>query len=176
MVNIVLEGKHCSLRALEPEDLDFLYVLENDVEVWEVSNTLRPYSRAVLKTYLENASRDIYEVKQLRLCVCNDKQELIGLVDLFDFDPKHLRAGIGIIIKNPLDRNKGIGAEALELLINYAFSVLDLRQVYANILEDNTASIHLFEKLGFERVGVKKDWIRWGGVFKNELLYQKIKS
>ena len=109
-------------------------------------------------------------------CSCTIATIALFLVDLFDFDPKHLRAGIGIIIKNPLDRNKGIGAEALELLINYAFSVLDLRQVYANILEDNAASIHLFEKLGFERVGVKKDWIRWGGVFKNELLYQKIKS
>ncbi len=176
MAGITLHGKLCGLRALEPEDLDFLYALENDTAIWEISNTLKPYSRAVLKEYLQNAHRDIFEVKQLRLCVCNTKEERIGLVDLFDFDPRHRRAGIGIIILNPTDRNKGVGAEALQLLMDYSFTVLELHQVYANILEDNLASIHLFEKLGFEKVGVKKEWIRWGDGFKNELIYQKIKS
>ena len=173
---IKFKGKLCSLRALEPQDLDFLYALENDTEIWEISNTLKPYSRAILKDYLANAHRDIYEVKQLRLCICNLKGERIGLIDLFDFDPKHQRAGIGIIIKNPEDRNVGIGHEALSLLLDYVFSVLGLHQIHANILEDNLPSIHLFEKLGFQQVGLKKDWIRWGCTFKNEFLYQKIKS
>ncbi|MEO0573623.1 MAG: GNAT family protein [Bacteroidota bacterium] len=175
MANITLDGKRCKLRALEPEDLDFLYALENDTEIWEISNTLRPYSRMLLKEYLQNAGRDIFEVKQLRLCICATNDERIGLVDLFDFDPKHRRAGIGIIILNPSDRNKGTGAEALQLLMDYCFAVLELHQVYANILEDNLKSIHLFEKLGFEKVGVKKEWLRWGGTFKNEVLYQKMK-
>ena len=170
----ILKGKYCQLRALEAKDLDFLYALENDAEIWEISNTLKPYSRAVLRNYLENAHRDIYEVKQLRLCICNPKDESVGFIDLFDFDPKHSRAGIGIIL-NTANRNKGLGAEALSLLLDYTFSVLELHQVYANILEDNLTSIHLFEKLGFEQVGVKKDWIRWDGKFKNELLYQKLK-
>jgi len=171
----MLKGKYCSLRALEPEDLDFLYTLENDTEIWEISHTLQPYSKSVLKEYLHHAHRDIFEVKQLRLCVCNENGERIGLVDLFDFDPKHKRAGIGIIILNPADRNKGLGAEALRLIIDYAFHVLELHQVYANILEDNLASIHLFEKLGFQKIGIKRQWIRWGGTFKDECLYQKIK-
>lgn len=175
MAGISLKGKHCHLRALEPEDLDFLYLLENDTEIWDISNTLRPYSRAVLKEYLQNVHRDIFEVKQLRLCICNDQEEKVGLIDLFDFDPKHQRAGIGLIILNPADRNKGVGAEALSLMMEYAFEILELHQVYANILEDNMPSIHLFEKLGFEKVGVKKEWIKWGGTYKNEVLYQKIK-
>ena len=176
MAGISLKGKYCRLRALEPEDLDFLYQLENDTEIWEISNTVRPYSRAVLKEYLQNAHRDIFEVKQLRLCICNEKEEKIGLIDLFDFDPKHQRAGIGLIILNPADRNKGVGAEALTLMMEYSFKIVGLHQVYANILEDNLASIHLFKKLGFKKVGVKNEWIRWGGIYKNEVLYQKIKS
>ena len=175
MASIRLIGKKCSLRALEPEDLDFLYAIENDPDIWEISNTLRPYSKAVLKEYLQNTHKDIFEVKQLRLCVCSIEWERIGLVDLFDFDPRHQRAGMGILIINPENRKKGVGAEALQLLIDYAFTILELHQLYANVLEDNLPSIHLFEKLGFERVGVKKEWVRWGGTFKNELLYQKIK-
>ena len=171
-----LKGNGIFLRALEPGDLDFLYELENRTEIWEISNTITPYSRHVLKSYLENAHRDIFEVKQLRLCICNPSSESIGLIDLFDFDPKNHRAGLGIVILEEKERNKGIGAEAISLLTDYAFSVLGLRQLYANVLEDNLASLHLFHKMGFERVGVKKDWILSQGSFKNEVLFQKIKT
>ena len=169
-----LKGKQVYLRALEPTDLEFLYQLENDTSIWEISGTLKPYSKKVLQLYLENAHRDVYEVKQLRLCVCNKDDVCIGLIDLFDFDPKHRRAGIGIVISNPADRNKGVGAEVIQLMCDYAFSTLDLHQLYANILEDNQASIHLFEKMGFERIGVKKEWIRTSAGFKNEIMFQKI--
>jgi len=98
------------------------------------------------------------------------------MIDLFDFDPKNLRAGLGIVILDENDRGKGIGEEALSLLIAYAFSILNLHQLYANILEENTISRHLFERLGFEKVGVKKEWLMFKGAFKNEVLYQKIKS
>lgn len=171
-----LKGDHIYLRALEPSDLDFLYQLENDTAIWEISGTLKPYSKKVLQLYLDNAHRDIYEVKQLRLCICRKDHECIGLIDLFDFDPKHRRAGIGIVISNPDDRNKGLGAEALSLLCSYAISTLDLHQLYANILEENKASIHLFEKLGFERIGIKKEWIRTSTGFKNEIMFQKINT
>ncbi|NDV44024.1 GNAT family N-acetyltransferase [Flagellimonas sediminis] len=171
-----LRGDKVVLRALEPSDLDFLYQLENDTSIWEISGTLKPYSKKVLQLYLENAHRDIYEVKQLRLCVCDLEGECIGLIDLFDFDPKNQRAGIGIVIAHPEDRNKGVGAEALSLLCKYAFSVLDLHQLFVNILENNQSSIHLFEKMGFERIGVKKEWIRTSSGFKNEIMFQKINS
>ncbi|SNZ00648.1 GNAT family N-acetyltransferase [Flagellimonas pacifica] len=171
-----LKGKQVYLRALEPEDLDFLYQLENDTSIWEISGTLKPYSKKVLRFYLENAHRDIYDVKQLRLCICNMKSDCVGLIDIFDFDPKHKRAGMGIVIAKTDERNKGIGAEAISLVCDYAFSLLDLHQLYANILEENEASIHLFEKMGFEKIGVKKEWIRTSTGFKNELMFQKINS
>ena len=96
------------------------------------------------------------------------------LIDLFDFDPKNRRAGIGIVIASQQSRNLGYGAEALELLCGYSKVTLELHQLYCNILDDNKPSIHLFEKLGFTKVGVKKDWIASNGKFKNEILYQKI--
>ncbi|MEX0288660.1 MAG: GNAT family N-acetyltransferase [Flavobacteriaceae bacterium] len=169
-----LKGKNIKLRALEAEDLDFLYELENNPEIWEISGTITPYSKQVLKLYLENAYRDIYDVKQLRLCICLENDKTIGLIDLFDFDPKNQRAGIGIVVLDAANRNKGVGAEAIDLLCKYAFSVLNLKQLYANVGEENEASVHLFDKLGFEKVGVKKDWIRSGNTYKNEVLFQKI--
>ncbi|QXP53472.1 GNAT family N-acetyltransferase [Cellulophaga sp. HaHa_2_95] len=169
-----LKGEKVYLRALEPSDLDFLYYLENSTEVWEVSGTTAPYSKQVLEMYLDNVHRDIYEVKQLRLCICALDDTVVGLIDLFDFDPKNRKAGIGVIIASKDQRNNGFGAEALELLCGYSRVTLELHQVYCNILEDNHPSIHLFEKLGFKKIGIKKDWILSEGIYKNEILYQKI--
>ncbi len=171
MVDLI--GKKVVLRALEPEDLEFLYALENDTGLWEISGTQTPYSKHILKQYLENAHRDIYEVKQLRLAICDKKGTLMGLIDLFDFDPKNQRIGLGIVILKQKNRNQGVGAEAIDLVTSFAFSSLQVRQVYANVLEDNMASIHLFKKKGFSQTGIKKEWMRSDGQFKNEYLFQK---
>ena len=122
----MLKGEHIYLRAIEPNDLDFLYQLENDSSIWEISGTTAPYSKQVLGLYLENAYKDIYEAKQLRLCICNMDNVVLGLIDIFDFDPKNKKAGIGIIVSNAQNRNKGVGAEAIDLVCKYAFSVLNL--------------------------------------------------
>lgn len=172
---LALKGKDIQLRALEPSDLDFLYALENDESVWEVSNTTTPYSRAILKDYLDNAHRDIYEVKQLRLVITiSEALRQIGFIDLFDFDPRHHRLGVGIILFSEADRGKGYAADALGLIHEYAVKHLQVHQLYANITADNARSIQLFEKAGFTRSGVKKDWVFSEGKYKDEYFYQLI--
>jgi len=169
-----LKSEHIYLRALEPEDLEFVHTIENDESVWEISNTQTPYSKFIIKQYLENAHKDIFEVKQLRLVIARNDHKTLGLIDIFDFDFKNRRAGIGILIKNVEDRSRGYGQEALQLLINYSFSHLGLHQLYCNIAEDNQASIKLFTNQGFEKVGVKRDWNLVNGAYKHEYLFQLI--
>jgi diamine N-acetyltransferase len=169
---VTLKTDHCYLRALEPEDLEFVYKVENDESVWEVSNTNAPYSRFLIKEYLENAHKDIYEVKQLRMVICNNADKAIGLIDLFDFDIKNKRAGIGILIKDKDNRFKGFGKSALKMMVNYSFNHLNLHQLFCNISEDNKPSIVLFEQQGFTKIGVKKDWNFTNGKYTDEYLYQ----
>lgn len=172
---LTLRGESIYLRALEPNDLEFLYEVENNESIWEVSNTQTPYSRFLIKQYLKNAHQDIYEAKQLRLAICKDKNfPAIGLIDLFDFDPKNNRAGVGIMIQNQQDRNSGIGSEALALLIRYAFRKLNLHQLYANINPENKPSVSLFTTFGFEEIGTKKQWNLVEGKYKDETLFQLI--
>ncbi|GAL72390.1 acetyltransferase [Jejuia pallidilutea] len=150
-----LNGKYIKLRALEPEDLEFVLEIENNESIWYLSNTQTPFSRFVIKQYLENAHKDIFEVKQLRLMICDINETSLGLIDIFDFDFKNKRAGVGIVIKDAKNRGKGFGDEALQLLVNYSFTHLGLHQLYCNISEDNQASIQLFSKIGF-----KKSWTK----------------
>jgi len=171
-----LKGQLVTLRALEPEDIDLLYSWENDPEHWAVSNTQTPFSRFVLEQYISTAHVDIYSAKQLRLMIC-DKEggKAVGSIDLFDFEPNHLRAGVGILIADKTDRRKGYASEALELLKNYCFEILNLQQIYCNITTDNESSILLFQKHGFQITGIKKQWIRSGSGYKDELLLQLIR-
>ncbi|MBL86163.1 MAG: GNAT family N-acetyltransferase [Winogradskyella sp.] len=173
---VSLKGEHIFLRALEPEDLDFIYEIENDTSLWVLSDTQTPYSRFLIKQYLENAQQDIFEAKQLRLVICTLEGLAIGLIDVFDFDVKNKRAGIGILIKDQANRYKGYGKEALNLLVDYCFKTLHMHQVYANIAESNETSLRLFENTGFKKIGLKEDWSFDGQKFSNEYMLQRINN
>lgn len=164
------------LRALEPEDIDLLYNWENEEEIWTVSHTLAPYSKHLLAQFIENSGKDLYESKQLRLMITTREGRTMGAIDLFDFDPFHSRVGIGILVHSPEDRSKGFASAALNLMIRYCFEKLNLHQIYANILSDNLISMKLFTRSGFELAGTKKEWIREGGLWKDEHLLQLINT
>ena len=170
-----LLGKNINLRALEPSDLNFLYSAENDESFWEISSTQTPYSKYILQKYIENAHQDIYEAKQYRFVICDTKNMPIGMIDLFDFNPQHKRVGIGILILNKY-QSKGYGSDALEMIIDYAFTYLNVHQIFANITSNNLNSIILFEKFNFKKIGVKKDWLFSNNTFKDEISYQLIKN
>jgi len=166
------------LRALEPGDVDLLYKWENNRGIWTVSNTITPFSKYILTRYIENSHLDIYQTRQLRLMIDisdNDKHTVtIGAVDLFDFEPYHLRAGVGILIGNEGYKGKGYASYALEELIHYAFDTLQLHQLFANILVENKTSLKLFQNHGFKKAGIKKHWIKTPYEYKDEYLLQLI--
>ncbi|MDD2277673.1 MAG: GNAT family protein [Bacteroidales bacterium] len=177
MGNSTLENSQIKLRAPEPTDVDLLYSWENNMEIWKVSNTITPFSKHILKKYLETAHLDIWETKQLRLIIEAKTQSSlmlapVGLVDLFDFDPFHLRAGVGILIANKKNRQKGYAKEAISLLTQYAFKTLQLHQLYCNIAANNTISLQLFKNAGFEIIGVKKEWQKCGNIWIDEVMLQ----
>jgi diamine N-acetyltransferase len=171
----LLENLTISLRAPEPGDLDLLYVWENETSIWCISGTLAPFSRNILKQYLDHAGKDIYEARQLRLIIqLRSNLRPVGAIDLFDFDPHHRRAGVGILVAEPSDRQKGYAREALETLMEYCHTFLHLHQLYCHVAAGNEASIALFKGSGFTETGRKQDWVYNGKDYEDELLLQKI--
>lgn len=153
---MMLRGHICSLRAVEPQDLELLCRWENDPSLWTVSGTIEPFSHYSIEQFIQEQQAGIYRCGQLRLMIDDTAGETIGAIDLFDFEPQHERAGVGILVYDPAQRGKGYGAEALALLEEYARTVLRLRQLWCNVLADNVPSLTLFERAGFRRVGVKR--------------------
>ena len=175
----MINGKKVRLRAIEPHDLELLYEWENDTDIWPVSGTLTPFSRKLMKEFIENAREDIYSAKQLRLAIDlngteQDQIKTIGYIDLYDFDPSNRRAGVGILVGDTSNRRKGHGLEALELLCDYSFKTLHLHQLFGNIHADNEASLRLFEAAGFRCSAELKDWALSNGAWMDVMILQKI--
>jgi diamine N-acetyltransferase len=163
------------LRALEPDDVELLYYWENESSVWRVSNVHAPISKYMLANYIKSSDRDIWESRELRLVIETVDCNPVGTVELFDFDPFHLRAGLGIIIFEQGDRKRGIATRTIELIMKYAHDELGIYQLFANIAASNIASIELFKKSGFVQTGDKTNWLRLPGLgWENELLFQKV--
>tara|TARA_B100000963_G_scaffold250147_1_gene219117 strand:+ start:42 stop:560 length:519 start_codon:yes stop_codon:yes gene_type:complete len=163
------------LRALELDDLEFLFEIENDRKLWEISYTLLPFSKTYLKNYIEKSNHDIFSEKQYRFVISLENKYPVGMIDLFDFDPVNHRAGLGIVIKDT-HRKKGYALESVKLIEDISIKDLQIHQLYVNVGIDNKISLDLFEKLGYVEIGTKKDWNYINGQFKDEVLFQKILS
>jgi diamine N-acetyltransferase len=172
---MILQGDGVRLRAVEPEDLELLYKWENEEANWKQSNTIVPYSKYILKRYIANSHKSLFETCQLRLMIdVPAEKKTIGTIDLFDFDLFHMRAGVGILIADQHDRKKGHASAALTSVIRYAFETLNLHQLWCNILEGNEESMSLFLHHGFVISATRKEWVRINGTFVTEYMLQLI--
>lgn len=160
-----------NLRAMEPEDLDLLYTIENNRELWNVGTTNVPYSRYALHNYIANSSSDIYVDRQVRLMIEDEEKSVIGIIDIVNFDPQHLRAEVGIVIQQA-HRGKGYGQAAMKKIIAYAHLTLHLHQLYAFIATDNAHSVRLFENMRFAKGAILKDWLYDGEIYHDAVIMQ----
>lgn len=169
----LLKGDNIRLRPLETTDLDVLYEWENQVGDWFANGNMIPFSRFFLEQYIISAQHDLYADKQLRLIIEDHKGCQVGLIDLFDFEPHHKRAAIGILIAAP-HQKKGYASEALAIMINYARKILNLHQLYCTIDHGNPYSRQLFEKNGFLCTGTRKQWNLRGRQWVDEDFFQLV--
>lgn len=171
-----LQREYITLRAVEPHDLDYLYLRENDSSIWHEGATVAPYSRAIIHQYIDQYTADIYRDRQLRLIVTlNTTGERMGIADLYEYDPTHNRAGVGLYI-DPQYRRQGYGREALLALCDYAFGMLHMHQLYAIARTSNTPSLSLFASCGFDRHATLHEWIYEHGQYTDAVLMQHTHS
>jgi len=161
------------LRALEPEDLDQLVRWETD----HVDAGLRvaPYSRAVLKRYLDESHRDFWEAEQVRFVLSTPDGRALGLFDVFNAQPVHQRAEVALLV-DPVFRGQGLGRQGLKLVEDWAFARVGLRSLCAEVFTDNAAALNVFAASGYEHSGVLKAWYRVGREFRDVQLLQRLRS
>lgn len=158
----MIEGGAIRLRAVELEDVELLYQWENDQTLFQFGNPATPYSRYQLKKFIETSTGDLYTDLQMRLIIegtVNNQFIPVGLIDAFEFDPFHQRAGLGIMVHSNY-RKKGFAKQAISVFTNYLFTQWHLHQVTVSIAANNEPCIKLFENSNFLKTGTKKDWLK----------------
>lgn len=163
-----------SLRPVEPEDLDLLYATENAAEQWTVSDSNVPYSRFALAKYIAETAGDIFADRQLRLII-DCRGIACGIADLFDFEPLHSRAAVGIDIA-PGYRGQGIAEQALRQLAHYAFGRLHIHQLYAIVANSNAPSLALFREAGYQLAATLPQWLQTANGYEDASMFQLIKG
>jgi len=170
----LLKNETLSLRPLEPTDLDTLYRWENDTSLWMVSDTVAPYSREALWSYLQAYTADIYSQRQLRLMITLTQDgTAVGTIDFINFDPLNNRAELGLFISREM-RGKGLGRQALDLLTTYARDHIGMRQLYVFIALDNEVCLKLFEDYGYSRAGILQSWVKRGNRYRDVAILQML--
>lgn len=157
---------------MEPEDLDFLYTIENDQSLWDVGNTNVPYSRYALHNYIATATNDIYTDGQVRFIVANVKGEVVGIADIVNFNPKHRRAELGIVIAQEY-RTMGYAQAAVRELVAYARNILHLHQLYVIVDKANIHCWQTFVSMEFSSSNILSDWLYDGTNYTDALFMQR---
>lgn len=99
--------------------------------------------------------------------------ELVGCIDLYNHDPIHRRAEVGIVVDKD-HRRQGYGQAMLRALDTLCRDDLGLHQLYCDIVDSHAVSLHLFESCGYSRVGCMHDWVMVGEGYRDVIRLQKI--
>ena len=149
--------KNVTLRRPKLLDLDQLLFWENNLDNSFFSENPIFYTTEQIEEFL-NSDQDIFLNRQIRFMI-DSSGSTVGCVDLFEYDMVNSRAGVGIFIDEKF-RNMGIATKALSLLKSICIKDYFISNLHANILHTNKASIQLFKRAGFNKNGVKENWIR----------------
>ena len=169
----LLKGEKVSLRDMRDDDLELIFDWENRPELDYLGNEHEPLTEAQISNFINHSTGDIYTDGQLRLMI-ESNGKTIGCIDLFEFDAHNQRAGVGILIAENEDRKNGFAKEALNLLTNYCFEVMNFKQLYCHIPVDNNASLRLFSTCNYEETGRCRDWVKKGNAFIDAVFMQRL--
>lgn len=151
----IFEGQNIYLRPITPEDADTYYELMLDRDTNRLTGTQVVFNKEIVRAYLENKVKASPEI--LSFIVIKETDEVIGDIQLNDIDNFNRIANIRISIENKGHQGKGYGREAICLLLEYAFGIMNLHRIALDVYSFNENAIKAYEKIGFKREGVKRD-------------------
>ncbi len=157
---IIISGENISLSPLVQEDLDKLWLWINDKEISQYLTVYRRlFSKEAEKEWLNKTLMDTENPTFAILS--NTNKNIIGVVSL-TVDKENNNSVLGIFIGEKNLWNKGLGTEAIILLLDYAFNVLNLHKVWLGVFSFNKRAYQVYQKVGFKEVGRLREHMRVG--------------
>lgn len=163
------------LRELARKDLE-------SINKWRNNHTLIDFLGAPYRYINIDVDIKWYEnymanrATTVRCAIVEEDDEILGLVSLTDINHMNQSAELHIMIGDSENQGKGLGTFAVKEILNHAFNNMNLHRVELGVLESNTRAIHLYEKCGFVREGLKREFCYKNGKFENLLVYSCLKN
>jgi RimJ/RimL family protein N-acetyltransferase len=148
-----MAGRRCYLSPLDPEEAEKYVGWLSDMEVAQyLKVSYRIISLDSEREILEKFARqgDHFAIVDVKT------DELIGGCGLLNLDSVNRSSEVGIFIGEKSYWNKGYGEEALRLLLDYAFNILNLESLMLNVYSFNTRAIRCYRKVGFREIGRRR--------------------
>ncbi|UAB68758.1 GNAT family N-acetyltransferase [Vibrio sp. SCSIO 43132] len=171
MITTKIETERLILRALSENDAQDLYDIFSDHQVMKYWNCAPWDGLDVATQFIKTSRESMNNNKELTLGIyLKDSGNLLGKIMLFNLEQESRRAEIGFGISRNF-WGKGVVFEAASVLIEYAFSTLELRRIEAEIDPLNVASGNALERLGFVKEGLLRQRWEIGGVVSDSALF-----
>lgn len=154
---LALEGKYIYLKKLSKEVCDdyFMAIDNTSVETDIFTGTTHRFVKTQIENYIANNESDQSRIDLLIYSKADDK--LVGEVVINDIDAHSRIGSLRIAIFDYLDFNKGFGSEGIILALGYGFGMLNLHRVELEVFDYNERGLHVYEKIGFKKEGVKRE-------------------
>jgi diamine N-acetyltransferase len=168
----VIKGEKIYLRPILKNDIAVLNDWKNDEETYRyLGGGFMPTSIDHQEKWIDNLIDTTGSNK--RFIISDNKNVPIGMVGLYDINWIHRNCEIGIYIGNKSAQGKGYGKEACELLEQFAKNYLNIRKIKLNAVLDNENAIHMWQSLGYKKIGeyIEERFIQ--GEYKNLVLMEK---
>ena len=147
-------GSKCYLSPICVEDAEKYCKWVNDLPVAvNLGISHLQYSLQNEKSFLEQLIKDNAQIFAI---ITEDKDQLIGNVQLFKVNHIDQIAEFGIMIGDKSYWHKGYGTEATQLIISYGFQILNLQNIMLKVFSFNRNAIQAYQKIGFKNIGVRR--------------------
>ena len=150
-----LSGAKCYLSPPSEADAQRIKAWDNDLEVL-LGASMNGITTPASSLYLTPG--DPHKLLEHMLMIVDLETDTpIGWCALFAQVPTNRRASLGIIIGEKTYWGRGYGTEAVHLLLDYGFNVLNLNSVELGVYAFNRRAIRCYEKVGFKRIGIHRE-------------------
>lgn len=164
----VFEGDRLYLRPFTVEDSELLYAALFDEEVRRLTGTQHITSKSMTDKYIERVMEDSERVQLM--IVLKEGDRVIGELALIDIDSVNRNAHLRIALFYEEDCNKGYGSEAIKLLLEHGFGVMNLHRIELSVFSYNARAIKAYEKLGFVEEGRHRETLYYNHAYHDSIM------
>ena len=169
-----MKSERLFLRPVTKNDVTLYQKSTEDEEIRYMTGTPRAYSIEEIEAHIERITQDDSR-EDFAICL-NDSKEMIGEMSLLDIDEVNHSAGFRISMVTTDHVGKGLGTEAMNLMVHYVFEGLNLNRLQLEVFSHNKRGIRAYEKVGFIKEGVLRQALFYNNQYSDEIIMSIIKD